>query len=91
MTDASAADYVAEADSLEDELRAFSWLRRQPADPPVVAEELGRHEGLANTGEKRVVYYPDGADDDSGAWIDAPRSLEVDLGADTETDDTRRD
>jgi len=77
MTDASAADYVAEADSLEDELRAFQWLRRQPDDAPVVEQELGRHEGMSNTGEKRVVYYPDGAEPESNAWIDAPRGVEV--------------
>jgi hypothetical protein len=79
MTDASAADYVAEADSLEDELRAFQWLRRQPDDAPVVADELGRHEALSTTGENRVVYYPDGAEPESDAWIDAPRGVEVDL------------
>jgi len=78
MTD-TAADYVAEADSLEDELRAFQWLRRQPDDAPVIADELGRHEGLSNTGEEHVVYYSDGADPESDAWIDAPRSVEVDL------------
>jgi len=46
---------------------------------PVVADELGRHEGLSNTGEGRVVYHPDEAEPESNAWIDAPRSVEVDL------------
>jgi hypothetical protein len=46
---------------------------------PVVADELGRHEGLSNTGEGRVVYHPDNAEPESNAWIDAPRSVEVDL------------
>jgi len=46
---------------------------------PVVADELGRHEGLSNTGEGRVVYHPGDAEPESNAWIDAPRDVEVDL------------
>jgi len=45
----------------------------------VVADELGRHEGMSNTGEERVVYYPTEAEPESNAWIDAPRDVEVDL------------
>jgi hypothetical protein len=60
------------------ELTVSDAVDRQQA--PIIAQQLGRHEGLSNTGEGRVVYHPDGADPESNAWIDAPRSAEVDLG-----------
>lgn len=51
--------------------------RRLPDD--IEGGGLTRHRGLLNTGDEHVVYYEDSADSDTDAWLDAPRSLEVDL------------